>query len=598
MRVRTTPLAAVAVGGLLSAGLVIATPSQAAPGDDAACPAAFPAASLVVGQTQATGLTTAGSYNRGGTEHNSATTPEEFDGVYRGTVEDPFGDLFIFELSGSRITDENGDVDAGIWAGISGSPLYAADGSLIGSVSYTFGGYENTRYAGVTPASDLYDLLGSSTAKAPQKITLDAKERQALKRQGVSAAAADAGLRKLAPVSTIGGMRGVPARLQKRIAKQAGVTLPTAAAGTGGQSEAIDIVPGGSVAFAASYGTMPFYSVGTAVAVCDDTVIGYGHAGNFAPASNTMHGASTQLIQPNAGQSFKLANLGAPVGSQTHDGINGVLGKIGALPASTEVVVNTRGTRTTSTTNHVSDPEALAYVTANHMVRDAVLSVDQAAGGSADVKWNIAYTRANGAKGTLKGSQKYSSRYYLSDYVYSDLAGILESLTSNKFEKVTVDKVTVDMAVSTKENGAGLSKLEIRKGSKWTAVKDGGKVVLKPGSKVSARFTAAPDSYKSTAKKVSKVFTFKADKKMRNAFISGEGASMGDDYYFEDYEEASSPQSMEQLLRQLAKVTPSDQVTVTYNKGRGGSKPRVQRTKWLTGAPTSGWLGAQVVFKK
>jgi hypothetical protein len=597
---KTGALATLAVSGLVTTLLTVAAPTQAAPGDSAACPTAFPAADLVVGETEATGLTTAGSYSRDGVEHLSQTTPEEFEGVYRGTVEDPSGDLFIFELSGSRITDSDGRIDAGIWAGISGSPLYAEDGSLIGSVSYTFAGYENSRYAGVTPATDLYDLLAPGTAAAPRKVALDAAERRTLQRQGVPAQATQSGLTRLAPVSTIGGVRGLPERAQKRIAKQAGVARPAAVAGTSTQDQVIDIVPGGNVAFAAAYGTLPMYSVGTAVAVCDDTVIGYGHQGNFVPASNTMHGASTQLVQPDAGSSYKLANLGAPVGAQTHDGLNGVLGELGDLPDSTEVVVNARGKKTTSTTNHDSDPDMLPYLTANQIVRDAVLSVDTYGAGSADVSWKIDYTRKSGRTGSLTGKQQYSSQYWVADYLYSDITGILQQLVDNRFEKLSIDKVTVDMNVRTTVNSASISKLEVKAGGKWKTAKRKQRVTLKPGQKVIARLTVAPTSYRSTAPTVRKQFTFKGDKKMRNASLWATGADMGDDYYYfeEYYEGGPGAATLDQLLTKLSKVTPSDRVTLTLRKGKGGKKPRVQKLHWRTGSPTSGWADGAVWFRK
>ncbi|MGN0063447.1 MAG: hypothetical protein ACI379_04340 [Nocardioides sp.] len=594
---RTASLAALAAGGLITAGLTVALPAQAAtPGSGPGCPEAFPAANLVVGQTTATGLTTAGSYTRGGTEHLSTTTPEEFTGVYRGTVEDAYGDLFVFELEGSRITDENGDIDAGIWAGISGSPLYASDGTLIGSVSYTFGGYENTNYAGVTPAADIYALLDHPDAQQlPAKVALDAAERRDLTKAGVPAAAAAAGLKKLAPVSTLAGTRGLPERTQKRIAKQARVDLPMATAGTSAQDEEIEIVPGGSVAFAASYGTLPFYSVGTAVAVCDDVVLGYGHAGNFMPADYTMHGASTTIIQPNMGSSYKLANLGAPVGSQVHDGLNGVVGKLGALPASTEVVVNTQGIKTTSTTNHVSDAASLAYVTASQIARDTMLSVDSAGGGSASLDWTIEYTRAGGRTGTLTGSQKYSSQWYLSEFVYMDVASILDALVNNSYEEVQVTKVTVNSKVSTQVNSSALSKVEYKSGKKWVSSKNYRRVTLKPGKNVVARVTVAPSTYKSSSTKVVKTFTFPVAKNSTRAYLSAYGAAFGDEYYYFDEEmSGSSAESLDALLKQLAKVTPSDQVKLTFRANKG----KAVKATWRTGSPTSGDVYNSIVFKK
>ena len=556
---------------------------------------AFPAANLVIGATTATGLTTAGSYTRDGVEHLSTTTPEEFTGVYRGTVEDPAGDLLIFELQGSRITDEDGEIDAGIWAGISGSPLYAADGALIGSVSYTFGGYQNTNYAGVTPAADIYALLDHPTSAAhPAKVTLDAAERTSLTAQGLPTAAAQAGLRRLAPVSTLAGTRGMPERLQRRIAKQSRMARPMANAGTSAQDQEIEIVPGGSVAFAASRGTMPLYSVGTAVAVCGDVVLGYGHAGNFAPASFTMHGASTALVQPNAGSSFKLANIGAPVGSQTHDGLNGVRGTLGALPASTEVVVNTTGLKSSHTTNFVSEPSYLTYITANQIARDAILSVDSTAGGSADVAWNIQYTRAGGQTGTLSGAQQYSSEVFLSDLVYMDVVGVLDALVANPFEEIQINKVTVDMAIRTTVNNSRVSAVQYKSGKRWLSPKPNARVTLPKGKPLLARVTVSPTTYRSTSPTVRKTFTFKTTPRARRGTLQVVGAAFDFEYfYFEEMGSAQTGRTIDELLSDLNEVTASDTVHLTLRAN--GSK--AQKKTWRTGTPTSGEWYSNLIFR-
>ncbi len=94
-------------------------PAQADP-----CPAAFPIEELTAGQALE-GLTV-----------DSGTTPEPFTATVIGVLEDviaPGFPLVIVTASSPAITDAGG-----IWAGMSGSPVYAADGRLVGAVAYGF----------------------------------------------------------------------------------------------------------------------------------------------------------------------------------------------------------------------------------------------------------------------------------------------------------------------------------------------------------------------------------------------------------------------------------------------------------------------------
>ncbi|RYJ05529.1 MAG: hypothetical protein EON52_11100, partial [Actinomycetales bacterium] len=179
---------------LVAAGVAAtATSAQADPVDPgfAPCPAAFPSAELTPG-LEAVGLTSAGVYRKDGVLHDSSVTPETFSGEYLGTVTDDSGEIYVFDLQGSRITKSDGTVDAGGWAGISGSPLYAADGRLIGSVSYSF--IEGTTNSvGVTPAKDLYELRDRVTGGTPDTLRVSKAQQSQLRKAGASAAVSGRG---------------------------------------------------------------------------------------------------------------------------------------------------------------------------------------------------------------------------------------------------------------------------------------------------------------------------------------------------------------------------------------------------------------------
>jgi hypothetical protein len=90
----------------------------------------------------------------------SGTTPETLQGEYVGKLTNGLGndangkprDLLLVKLDGPVVNGESKTLPAGVWAGASGSPVYDADGALIGAVSYGFSD-EADNVAGVTPAS-------------------------------------------------------------------------------------------------------------------------------------------------------------------------------------------------------------------------------------------------------------------------------------------------------------------------------------------------------------------------------------------------------------------------------------------------------------
>ena len=166
-------LATVVTNAVVADGASASSPTGRLPAQaDPSCPAAFPVRRLREGQVL-NGLTV----DRG-------TTPAPFTATVIGVLDDgiaPGLDMILAEASSPAI-----DRAHGIWAGMSGSPVYAADGRLVGSVSYglTFGA---SPIAGITPAAEMRKLLsGGSAAAAPGEIELDcgAGERDRRQRRG------------------------------------------------------------------------------------------------------------------------------------------------------------------------------------------------------------------------------------------------------------------------------------------------------------------------------------------------------------------------------------------------------------------------------
>src|SRR3954452_22349458 len=150
---------AVAIATAIAAAVSGLTPAPAQSEPSSQCPAAYPVGSLSQGQA-VTGLTV-----------SKGTEPDDFTGQVIGVLKDgimPGLDMIMVRLTSPEIDR------VGIWAGMSGSPVYAEDGRLIGAVSYGLA-LGSSPVAGVTPAADMQDLLGgesNSTLKPARRVDI------------------------------------------------------------------------------------------------------------------------------------------------------------------------------------------------------------------------------------------------------------------------------------------------------------------------------------------------------------------------------------------------------------------------------------------
>ncbi|WP_456695198.1 hypothetical protein [Aeromicrobium sp. P5_D10] len=594
----TSTFALIAAGIAATTSTATAAPSAVPIGTP--CPDVFPADELTPFQ-EVTGLTTAGRYKDSlGVTHDSTETPEEFTGTYIGTVEDDSGDLFVFQTAGSRITKANGDIDAGIWSGMSGSPVYAADGRLIGAVSYTFGEDGASEFAGVTPAADMYDLLDgpallARTAAAPKTVKTSSSEKSKLVRSGVPATAAGQ-LRRLDPVPLVSGGKNVKPATIAAIARKAGQPVPRVA-GSGGSTQGRDIpiVPGGNLAASDSYGSVASYGVGTATAICGNQVLAFGHPYEHAPSTKAIHGASAVMVQAAGAFSFKMANLGAPSGTLAKDGLHAILGKLGAVPTYPTITSTTNGRSSVST---VPNPKSLAFIAATQAYRDSVLSLDQDAGGEAVVSWRINYTRANGAQQSFSRSERYSSSDSIGEEIVLGLAGDISTIFDNEFENVKITGVSFTNKVTPKHRAYKIGSVDVRAKGKWNRKStSGSKVTVRAGKKLTVRVNLVKADKKSHAVPMIRTVTWKVPKSARGASLATiVGNSSGGDEFeeFEEFEdvpyecdedgdcyiagEDTRPKSFDQLIQQMKSLPRQDTLSAALMLSSGRSYARTVKS--------------------
>ena len=170
----------VASMALLGAGasLVTAPASSALVAGDCAAP--FPVAELADGDA-VDGLTV-----------SEGTTPEAFTGEILGVINDgiaPGLDMVMARLTSHEIDR------VGIWQGMSGSPVYADDGRLIGAVAYGLA-WGPSPVAGITPFEDMDDYLDADGCRRSIKVG-DEAARAIAADSDVTAAQASQGFEQL-----------------------------------------------------------------------------------------------------------------------------------------------------------------------------------------------------------------------------------------------------------------------------------------------------------------------------------------------------------------------------------------------------------------
>ena len=550
-------------------------------------------------------------------------TPEGFTGKYVSTLVNGAGrgkDIYLFRMEGSRITKTNGagdvSVDAGIWAGMSGSPVYDNDGNLIGSVSYGFSGGPSN-LAGVTPAKDIISIqngTGTTAATASAPVSASISKLAAQSTTSTLDTAADfSEIHQLALPRVSAGIKGAAANKiaskSRVLADKYGSTLPKFRSGsqTAGNIDLDDaLVPGGNLATSWSHGDVALAAVGTITAVCGDKVFAFGHPDDFSgdKATETFHAAEAADIQEDASYgSYKLANIDMqPAGQITQDRLSGIMGIKGQLPTETTITSNTKlGTVTTSAETKVSVPAALSMATGSQLYNDALDRLDAGVnGGEAVMTGSINYTPKGGVPATYTRTQRISTSEYFAEEMPYDVASDIEFLQFGSDTKVTINSVTVNTELFPDYNALRISQIDIRKNGAWVKVKNGTRVAARRGRTFPIQVHLVPANGDSVATPILK----RLDQTIStSAYGTGYVSFVGGSNYYDDseeftidideddedfYYEDENPLTLAQVLAALkAQVRYDSARSVQQYETRYGSV-RTSRKTVATPAVTSG----------
>ncbi len=451
--VLTTSLAVLATTVLTATGAALTSPSaSAAPAED--CIEPYPQDQLAADDA-VTGLTV----TRG-------TTPTGFDGEILGILDDgiaPGVDMILARLTSPEIDR------VGIWQGMSGSPVYATDGRLIGAVAYglTWG---SSPVAGITPYAQMDDYLGDAAPRTTVKVGPRTAKAIAASTDDVSVRQAAQGLTQLPMPAGVSGISASRlAKAERKAGRRDYLKGGLVAAGAGGSASRAtedDIVAGGNLGAAITYGDINIAGVGTATSVCNGRVVGLGHPFSFAgDTSLSLHPADAIYIQEDTlGPGFKVANLSGPVGTITDDRLTGISGGFGEVPRSTSVTSSVsyrdrsrEGTTQSNLAQYNADATFLQLLTNHDRVIDGVT------GGTERQTWTITGSDADDAPFALTYVDRYTTPFDIAFQSVFDVADVVYGISRQP--GVTIDDITIGSEVTDNQDVLTVTEVEqLRRG--------------------------------------------------------------------------------------------------------------------------------------
>ena len=395
------------------------------------------------------------------------TTPEQFTGTYIGFVENGIAkdvDMPLFQFSSPTIDGTGGLKPAGIWAGASGSPVYDADGRLIGAIAYGVNS-DNLPVAGITPAYAM-KKIGSTAVSATTKVKLTKTNLNTTSANAAKVGGQSLTGQTLTQLKTV-NFAGKAGAKENAFANRTLARTPRTAAGasllrsrnfmaapaaSSGNAVPQPLVAGGNIAVLYGTGDLVAGSIGTVTAICDDTVWAFGHPMAFTGETSLyLANASAAMIVPDGtgltGSYKQAQQIGAPLGMITEDRLTGVRGTIGAT-SGIEVAVAVQdkaGATLTTYSGDIADPEVAAAGTAYLVGTAASEQLDKYGAGTGEVTWTISYERADGRTGSFTNSQIVSDRSSFPDEIGTPPANDVAALAEQADEDVTITRIAVTL---------------------------------------------------------------------------------------------------------------------------------------------------------
>jgi SpoIVB peptidase S55 len=523
------------------------------------CATVMPKADVTAGMT-GTGWTVA---------HGSV--PETFDVEVLGVAPNlisPGHDVIIAKVTGPLIDAAGG----GIWAGMSGSPVYVG-GDLIGAVALSFS-QGPSEIAGLTPAEDMLTVGGyPAAARVPARVQLSRAMRARISRStGSPLASVGATLVRLKlPVSVSGLGLGRFEKVDRLLARRhvAAVTYPGSSASIGASSVGVDsLVPGGNFSAALSYGDLTLAAIGTTTYVCDGTALAFGHP--FLQTGRSALGAgdadALAVVTDPTLSPFKLANAGPPVGRLDQDrvaAIRAVDDTVDTIPAHTSLTnLDTSFSRDGQT--DVVVKSEFPTLSTMHLLANLDTVFDELDAGSSALDWTVTGEREDGTPWQLERANMYISDLDISGDSVFDFLGDLETLSFNPFEKVTFTGVDVTGTIEDTVKSYKLTALLV---CRHGICVDTDTTFARRGQTIRVKAVLTP-SDGSAVKKVP--FTFTVPRRARAGGLIEIGPARTPRFCFAPQRCRNAIASFDRLLRFLRKQASNNTLRGTFRSGSLG----------------------------
>lgn len=348
------------------------------------------------------------------------------------TIEDFYAEVIGVtgtETSGySILVRLDGDLiekTGGVAQGMSGSPVYI-DGRLVGAVAYGRA-FNDPHYCFLTPIGSMLKMLDT-----PQRQQADWIPK------GTSL--------------TAGGFTELGLACLKEDLGKHGLDVTMGV--NSGEESAKPLEPGSSVGASLLSGDLTLGALGT-VTWTDDQghILAFGHPFmNRGDSSFFMNRAWVLGVIPNMQSAYKVGNIGSSIGVINQDRSSGIAGAIGDDPKSIPLVVNVRDTaRGVNNTMRarVIDDELLVPAIVNAAAISTIgRTADRALIGTAKVKYQVTGVGADKKYLELQHENMYYATENLEKAVMQELSETLKILMANKFEKLDIYGINVDVEVT------------------------------------------------------------------------------------------------------------------------------------------------------
>lgn len=373
--------------------------------------------------------------------------------VFQGTVVDSFplevlgvsregraaGDVILARATDPRLEH------TGIVAGMSGSPVYAPDGRLVGALAFGWG-FSKDPICGIQPAEEMLRIWNLASEPSPNDFEGGGPLSAASPRERSSS------LPQIQTPLAVAGLAPEALRLLEPWAKDNGFLLVPGGASGGGSAAAKGskrLAPGDAVSVDLLRGDASLSAIGTVTAVDGDRVLAFGHPFFFnGPTRLPMSTAEITAILPSLESSFKIGHSVTPVGTLTQDRRAGIAGVLGPAPALLPITVRVTGLGATPDTFHYEAARQRQLVRTAVIV--ATISSVLARGGlpaESTWRWRLsAHYRAAGegprtmALDDVSGGDAFA--------LVNELASPVANLIENDWTPVDVDRLDYDIDVS------------------------------------------------------------------------------------------------------------------------------------------------------